>query len=162
GNLSSNRAAVRVTECPTYGGVSLGARRYMGMCRRSQRWVRSWGRLVEEGGREMTPSKKDVLATLQTELAFVERGGYRAPKQTAWRLQFIFEDSPTCLNSRNLGERHPCSQCALIDFFPNGHKQRNFLCRYIPLDDSAHTLDLLYRTATEEEAHAMVANWLGK
>lgn len=110
----------------------------------------------------MAQSKKDVLATLQAELAFVEGGSYRSPQQAAWRPQFIFEDSPTCLNFRNLGERHPCSQCALIDFVPNGHKERQFPCRFIPLDEAAHTLDLLYRTATEKEAHAMVAGWLRK
>jgi hypothetical protein len=108
----------------------------------------------------MAQSKKDVLATLQAELAFVERGGYRTPEKAAWRPQFIFEDSPTCLNFRNFGQRHPCSQCALIDFVPNGIKQERFPCRYIPLDESGHTLDSLYRTATEEEAHAIVAGWL--
>lgn len=101
----------------------------------------------------MAQSKKDVLAVLQAELAFVEGGGYRTPHQAAWRPQFIFEDSPTCLNFRNFGERHPCSQCALMDFVPVGHKERQFPCRYIPLDDNARTLDLLYRTATEEARH---------
>jgi hypothetical protein len=110
----------------------------------------------------MAQSKKDVLATFQGELAFVERGGYCTPEQAAWRPQFIFEDSPTCLNYRNFGKRLPCSQCALIDFVPSGHKHRQFPCRYIPLDEAAHTLDLLYRTATEEEVHAMVADWLRK
>ncbi|PYT88457.1 MAG: hypothetical protein DMG36_24075 [Acidobacteria bacterium] len=108
----------------------------------------------------MAQSKKDVLATLQAELAFVERGGYRTPQQAAWRPQFIFEDSPTCINYRNFGERHSCSQCALIDFVPNGLKQERFPCRHTPLDDSGHTLDFLYRTATEEEAHAIVTSWL--
>lgn len=110
----------------------------------------------------MAQSKKDVLATLQAELAFVERGGYRAPEKAAWRPQFIFEDSPTCLNFRNFGPRHPCNCCALVDFVPIGHKEQQFPCRYIPLDDHAHTLDFLYRTATEEEAHAIVASWLRK
>ena len=110
----------------------------------------------------MAQSKKDVLTTLQAELRFVERGGYRTPEKAAWRPQFIFEDSPTCANFRNFGERHPCSQCVLIDFVPNGFKQERFPCRHIPLDESGHTLDSLYRTATEEEAHAMVASWLRK
>src|SRR5713226_7609089 len=108
----------------------------------------------------MAQSKKDVLATLQAELAFVERGGYRTPQQAAWRPQFIFEDSPTCLNYRNFGERHPCSQCTLIEFVPNGFKQQRFPCRHISLDASGQTLDSLYRTATEEEAHAIVTSWL--
>ena len=110
----------------------------------------------------MAQSKKDVLTVLQAELAFVEGGGYRTPQQAAWRPQFVFEDSPTCLNYRNFGRRLRCSQCALIDFVPNGHKERQIPCRYIPLDATAHTLDLLYRTASEEEAHAMVASWLRK
>ena len=110
----------------------------------------------------MTQSKKEVLTTLQAELALVERGGYRAPEKAAWRPQFVFEDSPTCVNFRNFGERHPCSQCVLFDFVPNGSKQDRFPCRHIPLDESGHTLDSLYRTATEEEAHAMVASWLRK
>jgi hypothetical protein len=108
----------------------------------------------------MSQAKKDVLLTLQAELAFVERGGYRRPQHAAWRPQFIFEDSPTCLNYRNFGERQPCSGCALIDFVPSEFRQERFPCRHIPLEDSGHTLDSLYRTATEEEAHTMVANWL--
>lgn len=108
----------------------------------------------------MAQAKKDVLTTLQAELAFVELGGYRNPEQAAWRPQFIFEDSPTCLNYRNLEKRLPCSECALMEFVPKSHKQQRFPCRYIPLDDSGQTLDHLYRTGTEEETHAIVANWL--
>lgn len=108
----------------------------------------------------MAEGRKDTLSTLRAELAYLELGGYTSPEQAAWRPQFIFEDSPTCLNYRNFGKRHPCSECPLIDFVPSGHKQGQFPCRYIPLDDHAHTLDFLYRTATEEEAHAIVARWL--
>lgn len=110
----------------------------------------------------MHETKKDVLTTLQEELAFLERGGYRSPQQAAWRPQFIFEDSPTCLNFRNLGKRLPCRECALMEFVPSGSKQERFPCRHIPLDDSCQTLDCLYRTATEEEVYKMVANWLRK
>lgn len=110
----------------------------------------------------MAEAKRDTLSILRAELAYLELGGYTSPQQAAWRPQFIFEDSPTCLNYRNFGKRHPCSECALIDFVPSGHKQSQFPCRYIPLDDHAHTLDFLYRTATEEEAHAIVAKWLKK
>jgi len=110
----------------------------------------------------MHQTKQDVLTTLQQELAFLEQGGYRCPQQAAWRPQLIFEDSPTCLNFRNLGKRLPCRECALMEFAPSGSKQERFPCRHIPLDDSGDTLDSLYRTATEEEAYAMVADWLRK
>jgi hypothetical protein len=108
----------------------------------------------------MAEGKKSTLSTLRAELAYLELGGYTSPQQAAWRPQFIFEDSPTCPNYRNFGKRRPCSECALIDFVPSNQQQRQFPCRYIPLDDHAHTLDFLYRTATEEEAHAIVADWL--
>lgn len=110
----------------------------------------------------MHQTKKDLLTTLQAELAFLELGGYRSLQQAAWRPQFIFEDSPTCLNFRNPGKRLPCRECALVELVPNGSKQERFPCRHIPLDDSGQTLDCLYRTATEEEVYAMVANWLKK
>jgi len=108
----------------------------------------------------MAQATKDLLTILKAELAYVESGGYRAPEQAAWRPQFIFEDSPTCLNYRNFGKPHPCSQCPLIEFVPSGFKKERFPCRYIPLDGSGNTLDFLYRMATEEEAHAIVAGWL--
>jgi hypothetical protein len=108
----------------------------------------------------MAQAKKDVLATLRAELAYLELGGYRSPQNAAWRPQFIFEDSPTCPNYRNFGTRQPCTECALIDFVPNSRKEEQFPCRHIPLDDSGHTLDFLYRTATEEEAHTIVDKWL--
>jgi hypothetical protein len=108
----------------------------------------------------MTQAKTDVLTTLRKELAFVELGGYCSPQQNAWRPQFIFQDSPTCPNHRNLDEPVPCSLCALMEFVPGQYQEERFPCRYIPLDESGQTLDHLYRTGTEEETHAIVAKWL--
>lgn len=108
----------------------------------------------------MSPANKDLLSILKTELEFLESGGYRTPQHAAWRPQFIFQDSPTCLNFRNFGKRFPCRQCALNQFVPNGQKQEKFPCRHIPLDESGQTLDSLYRTGTEEETYAIVAQWL--
>jgi hypothetical protein len=108
----------------------------------------------------MAREKRDLLSILKRELEFVEAGGYLTPQQAAWRPQFIFEDSPTCVNHRNFERRLPCTQCALIELVPNGSKQEKFPCRHIPLDESGQTLHSLYRTGTEEETHAMVADWL--
>lgn len=108
----------------------------------------------------MIDGKNDVLSTLKKELAFVELGGYRSPQQAAWRPQFIFQDSPTCPNHRNLEEPVACTQCVLIEFVPRECQKERFPCRFIPLDESGQTLDHLYRTGTEEETHAIVANWL--
>jgi hypothetical protein len=108
----------------------------------------------------MAREKRDLLSILKRELEFVEAGGYLTPQQAAWRPQFIFEDSPTCVNHRNFERRLPCTQCALIELVPNGSKQEKFPCRHIPLDESGQTLHSLYRIGTEEETHTMVADWL--
>jgi hypothetical protein len=108
----------------------------------------------------MQRENEQLLAVLRAELTFIERGSYRSPQESAWRPQFIFQDSPTCLNYRNPGKRLACSKCALMEFVPNGCRQERFPCRHIPLDESGLTLDFLYRTGTEEETHGIVAEWL--
>ncbi len=35
---------------------------------------------------------------LKFELEFLEKGGYGRSPREPWRPQFIFEDSPTCMN----------------------------------------------------------------
>jgi hypothetical protein len=77
----------------------------------------------------MPQTNKDVLTTFEEELAFSGLGGYRSRQQAAWHPQFVFEDSPTCLNPRNLGKRVPSSHGALMEFVPDGSKQERFPCR---------------------------------
>jgi hypothetical protein len=52
-----------------------------------------------------------VMAILKAELAFVQRGGYRRGPRYPWRPNFVFEDSPTCLNYQDKEERQPCAAC---------------------------------------------------
>jgi hypothetical protein len=108
----------------------------------------------------MPQENESLLNVLKAELTFVDNGGYRAPSETAWRPQLIFQDSPTCLNYKNSGNRQSCTDCTLIALVPKNMQQERFPCRYIPLDDSGQTLDFLYRTGTEEETYAILANWL--
>jgi hypothetical protein len=108
----------------------------------------------------MPQENENLLAVLKAELAFVESGGYSTPKEATWRPHFIFQDSPTCLNFRNRGNRVSCSKCWLIQLVPKNRQQERFPCRYIPLDEFGQTLDFLYRTGTEEETYDILASWL--
>ena len=65
----------------------------------------------------MPAHTQDLLQALRMELAFLERGGYRTPS-TRWRPQFIFEDSPICLNSGDPTRSKPCTDCTLMQFVP--------------------------------------------
>ena len=108
----------------------------------------------------MPQENENLLTVLKAELAFVESGGYRTPREATWRPHFIFQDSPTCLNYKTPDELLPCSKCALINLVPKNRQQERFPCRHVPLDETGQTLDFLYRTGTEEETYEIVANWL--
>src|SRR5262252_3350470 len=99
------------------------------------------------------------MAALRGELAFIERGGYRSPAHAPWRAQFMFEDSPMCLNRDPTEQRKPCGECPLIAFVPEDQRTQRVPCRYIPLNELRQTVDSLYRTGTQKELEAAVVAW---
>jgi len=103
---------------------------------------------------------RNLLETLRAELAFVERGGYRDRPRFPWRPNFVFEDSPTCLNFEAKEERRPCSECQLTQFVPEGSKKLAFPCRHIPLTESGESVAHFYDCGTEKELETALKNWL--
>jgi len=101
-----------------------------------------------------------LIELLRGQLAFVERGGYRRPAHAPWRAQFIFEDSPTCINRDATEPRKPCNECPLIAFVPEEQRKKRVPCRYIPLNALGETVDSLYRTGTQKELEATLVAWL--
>jgi hypothetical protein len=110
----------------------------------------------------MPKDNRDILEVLTSELRFLENGGYRPSPRTQWRPQFIFEDSPTCLNYGRKQELLPCSECVLMRFVPQDCRGERIPCRHIPLDVKGYTIDTYYRLGTQEELEASVAGWLRK
>ena len=108
----------------------------------------------------MSQDRQTVLEKLRAELAFIEGGGYRNPAHARWRAQFIFEDSPTCLNCDATKPRKPCNECVLAQFIPEVLGKKRVPCEYIPLNETGETLDSLYRTGTQEELETAVVKWL--
>lgn len=108
----------------------------------------------------MAKDQRNVLDVLRAELEFLEKGGYRKPTRAKWRPQFIFQDSPTCLNYANPGRRKPCNDCLLIDLVPEQCRTEKLPCRHIPLNVQGETVDSLYHTGTQEELEAAVVDWL--
>lgn len=104
----------------------------------------------------MPKDGRDVLALLKSELEFLEKGDYRKP---SWRAQFIFQDSPTCLNY-DRGNPRPCSECVLFQLVPLESRKEKIPCRHIPLDEQGETIDSLYRWGNQEEVETAVAKWL--
>jgi hypothetical protein len=105
----------------------------------------------------MIQEKHSLLETLQQELAFIERGAYR---KLSWRPQFVFEDSPTCVNRNDPERRVPCSECVLMPLVPEESREKNVPCRHIPLNAKGETMSSLYHWATQEEIESVVTEWL--
>jgi hypothetical protein len=113
--------------------------------------------LVEVGEAVMVEDKRSLVEALKAELAFIENGGYR---RLSWRPQFVFEDSPTCLNYRDHEHRRPCSECVLMQLVPEGCRDKAVPCRHISLNAENETLSSMYHWADEEEIEAAVTTWL--
>ncbi|MGB8476546.1 MAG: hypothetical protein WCE61_20890 [Candidatus Acidiferrum sp.] len=104
--------------------------------------------------------KRDLLDVLKAELQFVERGGYRRTARAAWRPQFIFQDSPTCMNFDPAQPPRPCSDCVLMQLVPEDQQRRKIACRFIPLNEKGETIDSFYRSGTPDELEATLRTWL--
>jgi hypothetical protein len=104
--------------------------------------------------------RQRLAAILKAELAFLERGGYRKGPRYPWRPNFVFEDSPTCINFLDKEERQPCTECPLIDFVPEERREVRFPCRHIHLTESGETVNSFYEWGTEEELETALEGWL--
>jgi hypothetical protein len=108
----------------------------------------------------MATDNRDLLDVLKAELQFLEKGGYHHTARADWRPQFMFQDSPTCLNFDPTQPTKPCSDCVLMKLIPEEQREKKIPCRYIPLGAYGETVDSFYRTGTQEELEAAVAQWL--
>ena len=101
--------------------------------------------------------KRSLIEVLKAELEFLNRGGYQ---KTSWRPQFIFEDSPTCLNYGGGRHERACSECILMALVPPEKRKEKVPCRYIQLNKQGDTVDSLYRSGTQEELESALRDWL--
>jgi hypothetical protein len=108
----------------------------------------------------MHKDERDLLEVLKFELEFLEKGGYGRSPRELWRPQFIFEDSPTCMNFDCKENPAPCSDCVLMHWIPSQYSEEKIPCRHIPLVPSGETLDSLYRYGDQHEIEEAVRNWL--
>lgn len=103
---------------------------------------------------------RNILELLKAELAFLDSGGYSRSTRHAWRPNFVFEDSPTCLNFHSESHARPCTDCALIQFVPADRQKAHYPCRHIPLTTLGETVNSFYESGTEEELENALRAWL--
>ena len=108
----------------------------------------------------MYGGKRDLVSVLETELRFLDSGGYRNPDM--WRKQFIFLDSPTCIHPAGSGRPDACHDCPIIGFVPQARRSAPVPCHHIPLTEQGFTVDSLSRWGTQEELENALRDWLTK
>ena len=82
----------------------------------------------------MASDDRDLLTVLKAELEVLEKGGYRRSPTAPWRRQFIFEDSPACMNHGRRDNPLPCTECILMKLVPSDCRNEKIPCRHIPLN----------------------------
>jgi hypothetical protein len=108
----------------------------------------------------MQKDERDLLEVLQFELEFLEKGGYGRSPREPWKFQFIFEDSPTCMNYDSKDNPSPCGECVLMGLVPPEQRSQTIPCRHIPLNAAGETLETLYRHADQHELEDIYGKWL--
>jgi len=105
----------------------------------------------------MYSNSKNLVKVLETELRFLDNGGYRNPEM--WRPQFVFLDSPTCVHPAGSGRPEACSNCPLIGFVPKARRTAPVPCHHIPLTREGFTVDSLSRWGKHEEMENALRSW---
>jgi hypothetical protein len=105
-------------------------------------------------------NRQKLTQILRAELAFLEGGGYRRQPRYPWRPNFVFQDSPTCINYRGEIEHQPCHECPLMEFVPADRRETQFPCRHIRLTERGDTVNSFYEWGTDEELETALDHWL--
>lgn len=108
----------------------------------------------------MAKDTRNLIRVLQSELIFLDVGGYSVWANARWRLPLVFEESPTCPNFNDTTHATACRECCLMQLVPLRHQAKDLPCRHIPLNDVGETLDTLYRWGTMDDLNLIFRRWL--
>ena len=108
----------------------------------------------------MSKDERDLLELLKMELDFVEKGGYGRSVRTPWKETSPFRDSLTCVNYALPEKAHPCDECHLIDFVPEGKRNELMPCHFIPLTESGDTVEDLEIEGNQAKMEEALKQWM--
>ena len=108
----------------------------------------------------MSNDTRDRLEILKAELDFIEKGGYGRSVRTPWKPTSVFQGSLSCLNYGYPYRAHPCNECLLDDFVPEGQHTAPVPCHHIPLDAEGETVEELELKDNQQLLEEKVKTWL--
>jgi hypothetical protein len=108
----------------------------------------------------MESNSQELLQMLEFELDFLENGGYERSVREPRKEISVFQDSISCLNYALPVRKHPCSECFLMEFVPEGKQGESVPCHHIPLNDRGETLDSMQGFGRDLQVHDATREWL--
>ena len=108
----------------------------------------------------MSADERDTLEVLRAELDFIEAGGYGRRTRTPWQPTAVFQDSLSCVNYGYPYRAHPCKECLLDDFVPEGKRAEPLPCHHIPLNEKGETVSDLELRDNQSLMEETVKHWL--
>ena len=100
------------------------------------------------------------LEVLQSELDFLQQGGYGRSVRQPRDPRVPFVDSPSCLNFLEPDRPHACDGCVLMPFVPEGQRSQSVPCHHIPLDLQGNTVADLAPAPDDPKIIAALEHWL--
>lgn len=108
----------------------------------------------------MAGDNRNLLNLLESELRFVELGGYDSSSNSGWVVTSPFRDSLTCPNFGREVSRRSCHNCHLLAFVLAEHLLETTPCHFIPLGDRGETIAELRPVTAHKRLIHMVKVWL--
>jgi hypothetical protein len=108
----------------------------------------------------MAKDDRDILELLNTELEFIEKGGYGRSVRTPWKATSPFRESLTCVNYALPEKAHPCAECHLIDFVPADKRGADLPCHAIPLNAAGDTVESLELEDNQMRLEESLKKWM--
>jgi hypothetical protein len=109
----------------------------------------------------MAGDRRNILQLLDSELRFIELGGYDRSRHAAWYPKSIFRDSLTCINFGRSRGPQGCRNCHLLEFVSLEHRAEQTPCHFIRLNEAGDTIAALPKVTSNDTwlKHA-VKHWL--
>lgn len=108
----------------------------------------------------MAGDERDVLKLLESELRFIELGGYNRSSRGGWYPKSIFRDSLTCINFGFPDGTHSCNGCHLLEFVCLEHRSEEVPCHFIDLSSAGETIAGLRAATSDARLKHVVKHWL--
>jgi len=112
----------------------------------------------------MANDKADLIRLLESELDFIESGGYSAPSREPNKTPPMFYHSLICINHWQVPDHESeCHEdCVLMHTVPQQHQSAALPCHYIPLNEAGDTVQSLEAKGNRAQLEEAVKGWLRK